>query len=312
MLYPFSDPGCSLYYALILSKSFIIIYLGKDVYFSMKNVISNIIFWWPRYWQDGNFQYLLLIAAVYLLIFRRKHRGTQQILPYTAFALFLFVCPVSAFVIQKCIGAFVYWRMLWLLPTVPVIALAGAECFGSFLDRIYMNRKILNLLLTLVFIVTAGLCGKALLTSGDYVKVSNLQKVPEEVAQICNIVLEHADPEDEVLMLAADEHLASYVRVYDSSIHMPFGRRGKGALTSPQRFLHRLLNAETLRYKKISKRAQQSDCDFVIVTIADNYQPALMEQNGYVMIAEINSYGIFKRERIIEFPQKKKTSTASS
>ena len=277
----------------------------------MKDTISNIIFWWPSYWQDGNFQYLLLIAAVYLLIFRRRHRGTHQILPYTAFVLLLFVCPVSAFVIQKCIGAAVYWRMLWLLPTVPVISLAGAECFGTFLDRLHMNRRLLNVLLTFIFLVTAGLCGRALLTSGDYVRVSNLQKVPEEVAQICNLVLEHADPEDDVLMLAADEHISSYVRVYDSSIHMPFGRRGKGALTSPQRFLHRLLNAEQMKYKKISKRAQQSDCDFVVADIADNYQPELMEQNGYVLIAEINSYGIFKRERIIDFPTKKQQNDTS-
>lgn len=271
----------------------------------MKDAISNIIFWWPLYWQEGIFQYLLLIAAVYLLVFRRKHRGTHQILPYAAVVLLLFVCPVTAFIIQKCIGASVYWRMLWLLPTVPVIALAGAECFGSILDRIQINRKLLNGLLTLVFILTAGLCGRALLTSGDYVKVANLQKVPEEVAQVCNIVLEHADPEDDVIMLAADEHLASYIRVYDSSIHMPFGRRGKGALTTAQRRLRRFINEEELRYRPISKRAQQSDCDFIVVKINPNYRPRFMKRNGYVMIGQVNTYGIFKRETVIEYPKRK-------
>lgn len=274
----------------------------------MKDAISNILFWWPLYWQEGIFQYLLLIAAIYLLIFRRRHRGTQEILPYTAIVLLLFLCPVSAFVIQTCIGASVYWRMLWLLPTVPVIALAGAECLGSILDRIHINRKLLNLLLTLVFIVTAGLCGRALLTSGDYVKVSNLQKVPEEVAQVCNLVLEHADPEDDVLMLAADEYLSSYIRVYDASIHMPFGRRGKGAMTTPQRRLRRLLNAEELRYKRIAKRAQQSDCDFVVIKINETYHPDHMLDRGYAMIGQINTYGVFKRETVIEYPRKNKNA----
>ena len=268
----------------------------------MKDVISSIIFWWRLYWQEGIFQYLLLLAAVYLLIFRRRHRGTCQILPYTAVVLLLFICPFSAFVIQKCIGASVYWRMLWLLPTVPVIALAGAECLGTILDRIRMNRRLLNIILTILFIITAGLCGKALLTSGDYVKVANLQKVPEEVAQICNIILENADPEDDVLMAAADEHLASYIRVYDSSIHMPFGRRGKGALTAPQRGLRRLLNAEKLRYKRIARRAQRSDCDFVVVKITEYYRPRYMKKNGYKMVGQVNTYGIFKRVKIKNYP----------
>lgn len=272
----------------------------------MKDVISNIIFWWQLYWQEGIFQYLLLFAALYLLVFRRRHPGTRQILPYTAAVLFLYICPLSALVIQKCIGASVYWRMLWLLPTVPVIALAGAEYLGSILDHIHINRRLLNILLTLVFILTAALCGKTLLASGDYVKVSNLQKVPEEVAQVCNIVLEHADPEDDVLMVAADEHLASYIRVYDSSIHMPFGRRGKGALTAPQRRLRRLLNAEKLRYKRIARRAQQADCDFVVVKITESYRPRYMKKNGYKMISQVNTYGIFKRYKVIEFSKKQR------
>lgn len=276
----------------------------------MKDVISSIIFWWRLYWQEGIFQYLLLFAALYLLIFRRRHSGTRQILPYTAIVLLLFACPISALVIQKCIGASVYWRMLWLLPTVPVIALAGAECLGTLLDHIRINRRLLNVILTFIFFVTATLCTKALLSSGDYAKVSNLQKVPEEVAQICSIVQEYADPEDDVLMLAADEHLASYIRVYDSSIHMPFGRRGKGAMTAPQRRLRRLLNAENPRYKRISKRAQQSDCDFVVVKITESYRSRYMKKNGYVMIGQVNTYGIFKRNKVIAF--KKKRSTAKN
>lgn len=271
----------------------------------MKEVISNIIFWWKLYWQEGIFQYLLLAAAVYLLIFHRKQKGTKEILPYGFFTLFLYLFPVSAFVIQKCIGGFVYWRTLWLLPMFPVIALGGAELIGSILDRIRLNRRILNVLLTLLFLATAALCTKTLLGSGDYVRVSNLQKVPEEVAQICNLVLEHADPEDDVIRLAADEHISSYVRVYDSSIHMPYGRRGTGALTLSQRRLHKLLNAEKPRYKRIARRGQLSDCDFLVVKITPKYRSRIMKRNGYSMVGQVNTYGIFKRVKIIDFRKNK-------
>ena len=70
----------------------------------MKEFIKEIIGFWNNYWGDSFVPWLLLAAVVYLLIFRRKKESTKYVLLYLAAALVLFFCPVTAKIIQACIG----------------------------------------------------------------------------------------------------------------------------------------------------------------------------------------------------------------
>ena len=93
----------------------------------MKEMIKKSLGFWNNYWGDSVFPYLLAIALLYLLIFKRKKKTTRYVLGYVFLALFLFFFPYTAKIIQKCIGENVYWRVLWLVPSTPVIALAMTE-----------------------------------------------------------------------------------------------------------------------------------------------------------------------------------------
>ena len=46
---------------------------------------------------------------------------------YTLLALAAFFFPISAWILQKCIGAEVYWRVLWVVPVVPLLAYVGTR-----------------------------------------------------------------------------------------------------------------------------------------------------------------------------------------
>lgn len=81
----------------------------------------------------------------------------------------------------------------------------------------------------LIFIAAVlAFCGTGLNKDGFYKKVQNVQKIPDEVVSICNLINEQKE-ENEEIYLATDDKIASYVRVYDPSIKMPYGRGGKGA-----------------------------------------------------------------------------------
>ena len=68
------------------------------------------------------------LAVLYLLIFREKIKKPDTILlVYLVISLAVFFCPITAKIIQKCIGELVYWRVLWIVPSVPVIAFAMTE-----------------------------------------------------------------------------------------------------------------------------------------------------------------------------------------
>ena len=81
---------------------------------------------------------------------RRNKKSTKYLIPYTVVVLAVFFCPISAKVIQKCIGSTVYWRVLWLLPVIPLIASAMTE----FLKE----RKNKGIQFVLVFIVYSCNC----------------------------------------------------------------------------------------------------------------------------------------------------------
>lgn len=253
----------------------------------MKDSINWIVTNWNLYWGNGSFQYLLLAAVVYLIGWKRKKRSVQQALFYLLAVLLLFLCPLTAAIIQKCIGETVYWRVLWLLPVTPVIALAGAELPE---DR---HPDFLRSGLAVIFIAATIVCANSLLHSGNYTRTYNYQKVPDEVANICNLVQENADEGTEVC-LAADDHIASYVRVYDPSIFMPYGRRTKGSRDSESRSLYYAINSETPDYGKIAELAASLHCSFISVAIPENFDASGMEATGYTLIGTVNQYGVFK------------------
>lgn len=253
----------------------------------MKEIMEWTVSIWNSYWGDGYVQYLLLIAVICLLIWKRKENSIRQILPYVFTVLLLFLCPLSARVIQKCIGQDVYWRVLWLLPATLVIALACAE----FL-HIRMSRPIRFITVLLLTGLTV-FCGKTLLDSGQYVKVHNYQKVPDEVAHICNMIREDAG-ESEVC-LATDENISPYIRVYDPSITMPYGRRGKGAITKNTLALYRAVHPEgRVKYKQIARLASASGCNYLAIVLNDRFKQSYVEQFGYQQIGTVNNYGIFR------------------
>ena len=82
----------------------------------------------------------------------------------------------------------------------------------------------------LIFIAAVlAFCGTGLNKDGFYKKVQNVQdRSLTEVVSICNLINEQKG-ENEEIYLATDDKIASYVRVYDPSIKMPYGRGGKGA-----------------------------------------------------------------------------------
>lgn len=260
--------------------------IGGDSF--MKESINWIITNWKLYWGDGSFQYLLLAAIIYLIGWKRKKRSVQQVLLYLLAGLLLFICPLTATFIQKCIGETVYWRVLWILPVTPVIALAGAE----FPEN--RHTDFLHSGLIIIFISAAVICANSLLHSGNYTRTYNHQKVPDEVANICNLVQENAQEGTEVC-LAADDHVASYVRVYDPSIIMPYGRRTKGSLDQNSRSLYQAINADSPDYGRIAELAADKDCSFISVAIPENFDAAGMESMGYTLIGTVNQYGVFKR-----------------
>lgn len=254
----------------------------------MKDALLVSLDAWQKYWGNGFYEYLLLIAVVYFLVFGRKKERVKLFLIYVIVFLGIFFCPVTAWIIQKCVGGLVYWRVLWLVPVVPLIGYAGT-CLIQKAGKKPLVQW------TLLAVVTAllVLCGKGLERDGFYQKVQNVQKIPDEIVEICDLINSQKD-EDEEIYLATDDKVASYVRIYDPAIKMPYGRGRQGAKNKVARLLHDQLVAEIPVIKKVVKYARKLECNYLVFPLPSEKKQIYMDGKGFHLIGQVNSYGIFK------------------
>ena len=62
----------------------------------MKELINQILNFWSNYWGDSLFSYLLILAAAYLLIFKRKEENVKICAQLSSdHALFVFLSSYS-------------------------------------------------------------------------------------------------------------------------------------------------------------------------------------------------------------------------
>lgn len=241
---------------------------------------------WKGYWGIGYFYWVLAAALVYLLICRRRKSEARLFLWFFAIFLIVFFCPVSAKPIFRCIGQDVYWRVLWVMPFLPAVVYAAVSAISHW------KKPAVKMLLTICTVAIFAAAGRSIWGYADYQKTANRQKVPDEVAVIANMIRE--DAQEEPILLAADDYLSSYMRVYDASVQMPYGRRGSGAKTKRAAFLYYWITfTPETRHEAIAKTAVSLDCNYLVVTKINDLSLQIYADYGYSVIGEVEPYVIF-------------------
>lgn len=255
----------------------------------MKTILEWIGFSWKCYWGGGYYQYLLLAAGFYLLIFHRKKRYVRQTLAFCTCLLFVFLFPLTAKCISFCIGENVYWRVLWLLPTIPVVALAATEFLRS------RHSRLVQTILLLCCCGVIALSGKDMLSAGNFTRTNNRMKVPDDIAHIANALQEAAAKDNipEICVITDDDYPVTYLRVYDPSIKQGYGRRMGGVRNHACYRVYRLLLRPTLNYRKFAKLSKRGGCNFIVIRVPEKKMKKI-ERFGYVKIGEVGSYTIFE------------------
>lgn len=257
----------------------------------MKAALEWIGLSWERYWGDGYFQYLLLAAVVYLLIFHRKKQSVRHALSFSGCLLFFFLFPPTAKCLFFCIGEDVYWRVLWLLPAIPVIALAATEFLRG------RHSRLAQAALLLVCCGVIALSGKDMLSAGNYSRTSNRMKVPDEIAHVGNMIREEAEANGitEIRVLG-DEYLLSYLRVYDPSFIQAYGRGDKDPLSwNCVRLYHLIKAPEPRKYRRIANLARKAGFNFLVISVPEN-EVWKIRWRGYEKVGDVGSYVVFRRK----------------
>ncbi len=242
---------------------------------------------WQLYWGDGRILILAGLAFVYLLLRHRRKKKVGDLLLSVVVLLFLFFLPLTSMIICRAIDGFVYWRYLWTVPVIPLVA-CGATCLVK-----ECPKKILALLCTALLVGLMAFTGRGFWE--EYQQFHNNQQVPDEIAGVIEIINE--DRQGREVIVAANDTCAAYVRVYDSTLLMPYGRAGRGAVSKNAVKLYRLMNqTPQTDYGVLAKKAKKLDVDYLIIQSLTRKGKKILKSAGFKKIGKVNKLVIMKRK----------------
>lgn len=225
---------------------------------------------------------LTLFSWVYLLI-KEKDRRVRLMLVYAPlFIVVLFLFPVSRKVfVAAGLDGETYYRILWTIP-MGVITAYGA-C------RLFAAHKRIGLLVTSVLVI---LCGSFVYKSNYISKAENLYHIPDTVIKICDRI-SPKNPDVRVSAVMPPE-LIHFVRQYDASINMPYGRE---MLVERWGYYNAVYEAmekqEVVNMEELLEATRNEYCQYIVM--AEGKQTDVEpESSGLVLVDEIDGYRIYE------------------
>ena len=100
---------------------------------------------WNKYWGAGWALIPFLVGAAFLLVFRRKDKEVKNLLLTAVSGVFVFFFPLAAKLMWKFIGMDVYWRVLWIVPVMPLTACAAVHAMRGVGTR---NLRFIIIIIT--------------------------------------------------------------------------------------------------------------------------------------------------------------------
>ncbi|MDY4837969.1 MAG: hypothetical protein SO160_00225 [Lachnospiraceae bacterium] len=244
-------------------------------------------------------QFLLFLCAMCFLAIHEKNKKIYQILnQYTGFIIALMVFPVTAVIIMEyCIGEEVYWRMFWLMPIPFIIAFAGTELYDLRKDKIKRTGIIAFLIL---FILLSGKCVYD--EEGTIITPDNVEKLPKQAVEVCNMITGDAQMNGiTTKKVVVPSELLSYVRQYDATIQMPYGRNAlkNEELTENCDELYEMMKAKDdseMDFMALSECLKQENCNYLV--LEKKVASKKMDQYGYYQVAQTEHYILFRCDNV--------------
>lgn len=253
---------------------------------------------WEAYVQfkgDGMHLGLYFAAVLSLGMFggtRWEKENSYRLSGYSLLFWGVFFFPVTAKIIMDyCIGSGVYWRMLWILPFPLVIAYA----FTISVKRVHSGWKRQALVFCMAMVIMG--MGAPVYTQQNFGKADNLYKIPQSAIDVCQIINEDAGENHiEGKKAIATNELLSFIRQYDGSIEMPYGRNapkeGRFQNKNSKR-IFKLMSSQETDFQKLLKYAKKEKCNYLVYYIDGTADEALRNL-GWKVVGSSEQYRVYR------------------
>lgn len=250
-----------------------------------KNFLQVVISYWGK---PHLLVIILILTALILFCFRKREEGKRMILFYIIMLAGVFNPIVYGLFWTKIMRSHLYWRMIWLLPTV--ILLAWAICAWS--KKLSGNKKSLPLFIGIAFVL---LFGKNVYMNDNFQWATNKFKLPQDVVSTAAAILENGGKAKAVV----PDELCCYTRQYSTKIDLLYGRDIYG-YTSPIwdekiHKIHEEMNKEDPDMDYLTKAVREYECNYIILS-QEKVQTDSPESFGFTCAGKVGGYMIYKDE----------------
>jgi hypothetical protein len=245
---------------------------------------ENVITLYKNYAGTGMLAGLFLVALLYLFV-TEKNKITRILFVYMpAMLLVLYFCPLFAAIVYAFVGEEIYYRLLWLLPVVPVLAYAAVKLLTSMKTEKTWKKAVTGAALVGIVITS----GSLVYQSPYFSRAQNPYHVPQEVVEICDSIR----VEGREVVAVFPTELIPYVRQYSAYIWMPYGREILVERWNFQNELFDLMNQEVLDVDLIAQSAHEKGCHYVIIS-KEKMLNGSFEDYQYELFDEVEHYLIY-------------------
>ena len=240
-----------------------------------------------QYMNHSVLPYIYLVSLVFLL-FRGKEKRRMIVWP-SILIMVIILNPVCYGLIWTRLVTYAFWRMLWMIPMIPVIGCAVLE-ISALLKKQWVAPVCATVFIVCMFVFGDNIYQQP----GVFTKAQNMYKLPQQTVDVGEKLLELEDEP----MVVAPSNLYCYLRQYSGKIHMVYGRDAEAYISpiedADTQQLLALMQTNAGDAQSLTALARAKAVNLIV--LPDNHQFEGMEANGFEKVAEVDGMWIYQDE----------------
>ena len=219
-------------------------------------------------------------AALIYLLLRERERDKRILFVYVpAIMLLLFFNPLFFHVFQEFSEEGIYYRLIWLIPVTVTIAYWIVRICGQLKGKARALFCVVSAILIMI-------SGTLTYSSPIFTRTENLEHVPSEVVEICDMIVV---PGREV-MAAFPLEMLHFVRQYTPWVCLPFGRE---VLTGGFSELEYCMRYRQIDVETMAKLAKEEGCHYLIIS-EEKELLGDMTAYDYELLGKVGKYLVYR------------------
>jgi hypothetical protein len=245
-------------------------------------MLNEIFTIYSQYSGTGIIMVLFFMALIYIAM-SEKDRSNQTILLYGSIVLIIFIFfPLFYYLYITFVDASTYWRLWWLVPVGIGLAYAGAN--------LIREHSLTGLMLILVILFLGGESIYSGELSGEIDLAQNAYQIPQNVIDIVDDI--KANEVDEVTFAAFPPEMLIYVRQYDATLRLPYGREMLDERWSVGNGFYDQMSSEMLDFEILAEKCRYNSVRFIVVN-AMKPKLNVPQDYGFELMAQHGMYSIY-------------------